>query len=79
MLRPFKFSSTYLLRKIEIRYRLINSFILLSLLPLLVSGTISYGESSKAIQDKTRIFATEIVKQVSQNVQLQMAQIETDS
>lgn len=79
MLRLSEFSATSLLRKIEIRYRLINSFILLSLLPLLVSGAISYGESSKAIQDKTRIFATEIVKQVSQNVQLQMAQIETDS
>lgn len=78
-MRLFKFSSTFLLRKIEIRYRLINSFILLSLLPLLVSGFISYGESSKAIRDKTRIFATEIVKQVSKNVQLQMAQIESDS
>lgn len=78
-MRLFKFSSTFLLRKIEIRYRLINSFILLSLLPLLISGAISYHESSKAIQDKTRIFATEIVKQVAKNVQLQMAQIESDS
>ncbi len=78
-MRLFKFSLTFLLRKIEIRYRLINSFILLSLLPLLISGAISYHESSKAIQDKTRIFATEIVKQVAKNVQLQMAQIESDS
>ena len=79
MLKRFGFSSTFLLRKIEIRHRLIGSFILLSLLPLLVSGTISYVESTKAIQEKTRIFSTEIVKQVSKNVQLEMAQIETDS
>ena len=79
MLRLFEFRATTLLRKIAIRYRLINSFILLSLLPLLVSSAISFGESSKAIQQKTRVFATEIVKQVSKNIQLQMAQIETDS
>lgn len=79
MLRRLEFCSNSLLRKIKIRYRLINSFILLSLLPLLISGYISYGESSKAIQKKTRIFSTEIVKQVSKNVQLQMAQIEADS
>lgn len=67
------------LRKIEIRYRLTISFILLSLLPLIVSGYISYLESSKAIQDKARLFSTEIVKQVSKNIQLQMGRIETAS
>ena len=67
------------LRKIDIRTRLLYSFFLLPLLPLLVSGYISYAESSKAIQEKTRVFATEIVKQVAKNVQLRMAQIEADS
>ena len=79
MLRLFEFRATTLLRKIAIRYRLINSFILLSLLPLLISSVISFGESSKAIQQKTRVFATEIVKQVSRNIQLQMAHIEAGS
>ncbi|HEV7814765.1 MAG TPA: diguanylate cyclase, partial [Janthinobacterium sp.] len=58
---------------------LIAAFTLISLLPLLVSGTISYVESSRAIEQKTRLFATEIVKQVSKNVQLQMAEIEAAS
>ncbi len=71
--------ATSWLRRIGIRYRLIVSFILLPLLPLLVSGYISYAESSKAIQEKARVFSTEIVKQVAKNVRLQMAAIEADS
>ena len=55
------------------------SLILLSLLPLLISGVISYSESTRAIQKNTRIFSTEMVKQVAKNVRLQMAQIETSS
>ena len=70
---------TALLRQIAIRHRLVASFIVLSLLPLLVSGYISYTESSKAIRQKTQLFATEIVKQVAKNVQLQMNAIDTDS
>jgi diguanylate cyclase (GGDEF)-like protein len=64
------------LRRIRIKYRLITSLILLSLLPLLVSGYVSYAESSREIDGKTRLFAGEIVKQVAQNVQLQMTRIE---
>ena len=56
-----------------------GSFILLSLLPLLVTGFISFHESNKSIEKNTRIFSTEIVKQVAKNVQLQMAQVATDS
>ncbi|WP_295990575.1 diguanylate cyclase [Rugamonas sp.] len=70
---------TALLRRSAIRHRLLAAFIVLTLLPLLVSGYISYTESSKAIQQKTQLFATEIVKQVAKNVQLQMAAIETGS
>lgn len=62
-----------------IRQRLIGSLVLLSLLPLLVSGYISYVESSNAIRNKARVFATEVVKQVSKNVQLRMANIENNS
>lgn len=64
-----------LLRKIDIRYRLITSFILVSLIPLLISGVIFYLESSRAIQEKTRIFTSEVVKQAAQNVQLQMERV----
>ncbi|MEC5215953.1 diguanylate cyclase (GGDEF)-like protein [Actimicrobium sp. GrIS 1.19] len=73
------FTLTPWLRKIGIRYRLMGSFIILSLLPLLASGLISYQESTKAIQSNTRIFATEVIKQVAKNVRLQMAQIDAAS
>lgn len=71
--------STRFLRRIAIRYRLIGSLILLSLLPLLVSGYIAFNESSQAIQNKARVFATEIVKQVAKNAQLRMADIEANT
>jgi diguanylate cyclase (GGDEF)-like protein len=68
-----------LLRRIAIRHRLFASFIFISLSPLLVSGYISYVESSKAIEQKTRLFTTEVVKQIAKNVQLRMAEIESGS
>lgn len=79
MLKRLDALSSYLLRRIAIRYRLISSLILLSVLPLLVSGYISFNESSLAIQDKARLFATEIVKQVAKNAALRMAQIEAQT
>ena len=75
----FEHLSLRLLRKIEIRYRLTGSFVLLSLLPLSISGYISYVESSNAIQERMRVFSTEVVKQVSKNIQLQMARLEAES
>lgn len=77
--RIFNYLSLHLLRRVEIRYRLIGSFILLTLLPLLISGYISYVNSSKAIEEKTRVLATELVSQVSSNVQLRIAQIDAES
>ena len=71
--------SLQMLRKIKIRYRLINSFVLVSLLPLLIAGVIAYRESSQASQETIRIFAGEVVKQVAQNMLQQMEIIETSS
>lgn len=79
MIKRLDACSTRFLRLIAIRYRLISSLILLSVLPLLVSGYISFNESSKAIQDKTRVFATEIVKQVAKNAELRMADMEAQT
>jgi diguanylate cyclase (GGDEF)-like protein/PAS domain S-box-containing protein len=77
--RAFDFFSQDLLRRVEIRYRLMTAFILLSLLPVLISGYISYAESTAAIKEKARIFSKEVVRQVSKNVGLRMEQIETES
>jgi len=68
-----------LLRRVEIRYRLIAAFILLSLLPIFISGCISYVKSIAAIQENAEIFSKEVVKQVSRNIELRMQQIETES
>ena len=79
MNRLADYLSLHLLRKIGIRHRLIGAFVLLSLLPLVVSGFISYAESTAAIAERTRVLSTEVVKQVSKNVQLEMAKLESDS
>jgi len=75
----FEYLSLDLLRRVEIRYRLITAFILLSLLPILISGYISYVESTAAIKDKAEIFSKEVVKQVCRNILLHMEQVETES
>ncbi|RQN39709.1 bifunctional diguanylate cyclase/phosphodiesterase [Paraburkholderia tropica] len=77
--RAFDYLSQDLLRRVEIRYRLIAAFILLSLLPIFVSGCISYVKSIAAIKENAEIFSKEVVKQVSRNIQLRMQQIETES
>ena len=77
--KVFEYLSLDLLRRVEIRYRLITAFILLSLLPILLSGYLSYVESTAAIKEKAEIFSKEVVKQLSKNVLLRMEQIETES
>ncbi|CAG9268891.1 Diguanylate cyclase/phosphodiesterase [Paraburkholderia unamae] len=77
--RAFDHLSQDLLRRVEIRYRLITAFILLSLLPIFISGCISYVKSIAAIKENAEIFSKEVVRQVSRNVQLRMQQIETES
>jgi diguanylate cyclase (GGDEF)-like protein len=61
-----------LLRTVDIRYRLITSFILVSLVPLLICGVTSYLQSSEAIKKKNGVFEAEIVRQVVQNIQILM-------
>lgn len=79
MKKPLDFLWLTVLRRIEIRYRLIISFFLVSLLPLLIAGLIAYHESSNASQEKVRIFAGEVVKQVAQNMRQQIEKIEASS
>ncbi|HEY2000269.1 bifunctional diguanylate cyclase/phosphodiesterase [Paraburkholderia sp.] len=79
MRSAFEYLSLDLLRRVEIRYRLMTAFILLSLLPILISGYISYVKSTEAIRQNAEIFSKEVVKQVSRNVLLRMEQIETES
>jgi diguanylate cyclase (GGDEF)-like protein len=79
MNRLADYLSLHLLRKIDIRTRLIGALVLLSLLPLVVTGFISYAGSTAAIAEHTRVLSTEVVKQVAKNVQFEMAWLEADS
>lgn len=71
--------SLRLMRSGAIHHRLIGAFFLLSLLPLLITGLIAYVDASKNIEDKTRLLASEIVKQIAQNIRLQMTQLEAST
>ncbi|MBS4670020.1 hypothetical protein, partial [Klebsiella pneumoniae] len=79
MHRRLDFLSLGFLRKIEIRYRLINSFILVSLVPLLISGLLAYRETTRATQDKVRAYSVQVARQISQNLLLRMEKIEDTS
>ncbi|WP_426191700.1 diguanylate cyclase [Massilia sp. DWR3-1-1] len=71
--------SLHLLRRIGIRRRLLLVFVLLALMPLLISGAIWYADSTAAIAERTRVLSTEVVKQVAKNIGVAMATIESDS
>jgi diguanylate cyclase (GGDEF)-like protein/PAS domain S-box-containing protein len=77
--RMFAYLSLDILRRVEIRHRLIAAFVLLSLLPLVISGCIAYVKSTAAIKEKAEVFSKGAVKQVARNIVLRMEQIETDS
>ncbi|CAB3785367.1 hypothetical protein LMG28688_02019 [Paraburkholderia caffeinitolerans] len=79
-LRPaFDYLSQDLLRRVEIRYRLMAAFVLLCLLPVIISGCISYVKSVAAIKENAEVLSREVVEQVSKNVRMRMEQIETES
>ncbi len=79
MKRFADYLSLHLLRQIGIRRRLLLAFVLLALMPLLVSGSIWYADSTAAIAERTRVLSTEVVKQVAKNVGVEMAKLESDS
>lgn len=68
-----------LLRKIKIQARLILLFLILSLIPLLITGYFSYAESSKAIKSKISTYSIQVMDQVSENIQREIARLENDS
>ena len=79
MRRLIDYLALFLLRKIAIRTRLVGAFAVLALLPLLIGGTIWTRASTAAIAERTRVFGTEMVKQVAKNLRMEMAKIEGES
>ena len=77
--RLFAYLSLDVLRRVEIRHRLMTAFALLSLLPLVISGCIAYVKSTDAIKEKAEVFSRGAVRQVSRSIVLRMEQIQTDA
>ncbi|NMB34415.1 MAG: methyl-accepting chemotaxis protein [Clostridium sp.] len=74
MRQIFKLASyiASLFRNISIRTRLILFFVLLSSLPLIILGYISYNRSSNAVESKIEYFSSEIFAQSARNIRFTM-------
>lgn len=64
----FLFGFGSVLRNIKIRYRLIGSFLILSLIPLIIIGMTAYNNSSKAISSKISTYSVQIMNEVSKSI-----------
>lgn len=67
------------IRNIKIQTRLFGSFVILSLIPLLITGVLSYNKSSIAIRDKISTYSKQVVDQVGKNIYRELARLEYDS
>ncbi|WP_242965315.1 cache domain-containing sensor histidine kinase [Petroclostridium xylanilyticum] len=73
------FSPGSCIRNISIQTRLLSSFFVFSLIPLLITGTFSYYMSSSAIKAKISTYSLQIMKQISKNIQREINKFENDS
>lgn len=67
------------LRNFKILQRLIISFIVICLVPLMVAGLYSYSQSSSEIRSKLGAYSEEIVSQVQKNLSSRFFKIRNDS
>lgn len=64
------------LRNTKIQTRLISGFLLLSIVPLLITGLISYNSSSKAIASKIDVSNRELIGQLGLNINYLLTEYE---
>jgi two-component system sensor histidine kinase YesM len=55
------------------------AFIVLSLIPSLIMGALSYNKSSQAIRTKINTYSTDLLAQIQQNVSRELLRLEYDS
>ncbi|NDL68037.1 cache domain-containing sensor histidine kinase [Anaerotalea alkaliphila] len=67
------------LRGTHIQSRLLAAFILLSLVPGLITGVLSYNRSSQAIKEKISTYSSDLLGQIDQNVARELDRLEYDS
>jgi len=70
--RIIKNLSEQMFRRIRISYRLIASFLLLSLLPIVIIGFVSVNRSKSAMEDNVSRYSKEIARQLSTQVLSQL-------
>lgn len=63
------------LRNVRMQNKLILSFLLLSFIPLVISGVFSVNSSSKTIKEKVSTYSLQLVNQVSQNINTSLLKI----
>lgn len=67
------------IRLIKIQNRLVASFAIFSLVPLLITGYFAYDRSSEAIRQKISVSTIQVMNQVSENIQNELNKLENDS
>ena len=72
----FLYGLAGILRNIKIQSRLIVSFLVVSLLPLLLTGYIAYQQSSSAIEKKISTYSDQIMVQTNKNIQSEVSKFE---
>lgn len=70
-------NSEKVFRRMGIQYRLIGSFLLLSVIPLLLMGIISYSKSSSAISSKISTYSIQVMNDIKMNIQTDLTKYET--
>jgi len=68
-----------LIRRVKIQNRLIVSFSILTLVPLLITAAYAYKQSTDSIKSKISTYSVEVMNQVSVNIQTELVKIENDS
>ena len=65
------------LRSIQIHTRLIVSFLMLSLMPLLIIGYMTYTHSSEDIKTKIESYSTQLMGEASKNLETELKHLES--
>lgn len=65
-----------ILRNIGIQNRLIGAFLLISIIPLGITGFTSYRNSNNAIKDKIETYSVQLMKQLGNNIIIELNKLE---
>ncbi len=64
---------------IKIKSRLIGSFLILSIIPLLITGVISYSQSKDSLETTIKTYSNELVEQLAKICEVEVSKIEITS